>query len=164
MNQLRFAAWAYGWEGHSPGRVLSLVSRLAAGQYDLFATALVVQLEPSSGRLRYAVAGHPPSVVVEDGRARLLTDLVGPPLGITDTFEYQDATDVLAPGSTIALYSDGVIERRFERLDAGIERLEKALVASGSDVTQVLDLCFTGLDAVHDDACLMIVKRDSNAP
>jgi serine phosphatase RsbU (regulator of sigma subunit) len=160
MNQLRFAAWAYCWEGHSPARVLSLVSRLAASDSELFATALVVHLDPSSGRLRYAVAGHPPCVVVEEEHARLLTDVLGPPLGITDSFEYQDASDELPPGATMALYSDGVIERRFERLDAGILRLEEALVAGAGDVAQVLDLCFTGLDVVHDDACLLIVKRD----
>src|SRR4051812_14541299 len=160
MNQLRFASWAYCWEGHRPGRVLSLVSRLATLP-EMFATALVVQLDPATGRLRYAVAGHPPSVVIEEGNARLLQAVIGPPLGITDRVDYADAADALAPGATIALYSDGVIERRFERLDAGIRRLEDALLAAGGDVAQVLDLCFTGLDAVHDDACLLIVKRDA---
>jgi serine phosphatase RsbU (regulator of sigma subunit) len=164
MNQLRFAMWAYCWEGHSPGRVLSLVGRLATTHRDLFATALIVQLDPASGGLRYAVAGHPPCVVVEHGQPRLLTDVLGPPLGISDSFEYADASDRLAPGSTIALYSDGVIERRFERLDAGIRRLERALIDSGNDVAHVLDLCLSGLEAAHDDACLLIVKRDQEEP
>ncbi|MFB7653471.1 MULTISPECIES: PP2C family protein-serine/threonine phosphatase [unclassified Streptomyces] len=129
MSQLRTALRAYAVDGGSPGRLLTrLHTFLHHLQPDLFATAVIARFHPDDPTLTWAAAGHPPPVLrTPDGRVRILDDKPGAMLGIPLRQEIADHTVPLAPGSTLALYTDGLVERRARGIDPGIGRLADAL-------------------------------------
>ncbi|MFD9789788.1 PP2C family protein-serine/threonine phosphatase [Streptomyces sp. NPDC059070] len=129
MGQLRTALRAYAVEGDGPGRILTrLHNMLRHQQPDLYATAAVVRFRPGDPTVVWAAAGHPPPVVrAPDGSVRILDARPGIMLGIPMSYEYQDHTAHLRPGSTLALYTDGLVERRAAGIDDGIGRLTRAL-------------------------------------
>ena len=131
MGQLRTGLRAYALEGHPPGETLKRLDRLLqtiSGRG--MATAGYAVVDPATGALRYASAGHPPPVVVRRGQeAHLLEARPAPPLGSLPFAAYHEAQETLEPGDTILLYTDGLVERRREPLTAGLERL-RALAAA----------------------------------
>ncbi|CAM5744853.1 hypothetical protein SAFG77S_08746 [Streptomyces afghaniensis] len=129
MSQLRTALRAYAVDGDSPGRLLTRLHRfLHHLQPDLYATAVIARLHPDEPTLTWAAAGHPPPVLrLPDGTVRTLDAKPGAMLGIPLTQEIADHTVHLSPGSTLALYTDGLVERRAQGIDPGIERLASAL-------------------------------------
>ncbi|MGW0136866.1 PP2C family protein-serine/threonine phosphatase [Streptomyces sp. NPDC003299] len=131
MSQLRTALRAYAVDGSSPGRLLTRLHRfLHHLQPDLYATAVIARFHPAEASLTWAAAGHPPPVLRgPDGRVRTLDDKPGAMLGIPLEQEIADHTVPLEPGSTLALYTDGLVERRAQGIDPGIGRLADALGA-----------------------------------
>ncbi|MGW6546662.1 PP2C family protein-serine/threonine phosphatase [Streptomyces massasporeus] len=129
MSQLRTALRAYAVDGDSPGRLLTRLHRfLHHLQPDLYATAVIARFHPDEPTLTWAAAGHPPPVLrLPDGTVRTLDAKPGAMLGIPLTQEIADHTERLEPGSTLALYTDGLVERRAQGIDPGIERLATAL-------------------------------------
>ncbi|MEU3936304.1 SpoIIE family protein phosphatase [Streptomyces sp. NPDC029044] len=129
MSQLRTALRAYAVDGDSPGRLLTRLHRfLHHLQPDLYATAVIARFHPDEPTLTWAAAGHPPPVLrLPDGTVRTLDAKPGAMLGIPLTQEIADHTEQLEPGSTLALYTDGLVERRAQGIDPGIERLASAL-------------------------------------
>ncbi|QCB93568.1 SpoIIE family protein phosphatase [Cellulomonas shaoxiangyii] len=111
--------------------------------------------------LRWANAGHlPPLLLHPDGRAELLrrpSDLL---LGLRAHTERRDHALVLPPGATVLLYTDGLVERRGERLSAGLERLRVhveglAALPLGELCDRLVDDLATGSD---DDVALLAVR------
>ncbi|WP_030897175.1 MULTISPECIES: PP2C family protein-serine/threonine phosphatase [unclassified Streptomyces] len=129
MSQLRTALRAYAVDGDSPGRLLTRLHRfLHHLQPDLYATAVIARFHPDEPTVTWAAAGHPPPVLrLADGTVRTLDAKPGAMLGIPLTQEISDHTVRLSPGSTLALYTDGLVERRAQGIDPGIERLAQAL-------------------------------------
>ncbi|MFW6775402.1 SpoIIE family protein phosphatase [Nocardioides sp. CPCC 205120] len=129
-----------------PAAVLRRVdAAMTTLQVDTMATAVVARLEQTPQeraegvtRLRWSNAGHPPPVVVvptEDGgmTSRLLwADAANPMLGLLtgipgDEEPRDDSVVVLPRGSTLLLYTDGLVERRGHVLDEGLEQLREVL-------------------------------------
>ena len=82
--------------------------------------------------------GHPPAVVrYADGRTVLLDEQCDPPLGYVSTVHRHRAE--LAPGATLVLYTDGLVERRTESLNTGFERLLSVCSAGPSDADALCD-------------------------
>jgi PAS domain S-box-containing protein len=140
---------AYGDYGHDLGPA--------------FATAVAVVVDPSSGTLRYANAGHPaPLVVLPDGEIRWLSTAVAPPLGVPVERGYVATELTLPPGATIVMYSDGLIERRREHLDLGFERLAaSASRHAGASPDELADLILGDLtDSVEiaDDVIVVCAR------
>jgi serine phosphatase RsbU (regulator of sigma subunit) len=79
--------------------------------------------------LIYSNAGHPPPILAHpDGTCDLLDQALEPPLGARpEDLPFPQASRSYAPGDTLVLYSDGLIERRGEDIDVGIDRLAAAL-------------------------------------
>jgi anti-anti-sigma factor len=127
MGQLRSALAGYLLEGHSPAVALELLDRYAS-RVDgaLGSTCVCLTLDQDSGELRYAGAGHPPILVVEPDGARYLERAGGTVLGVVARSPYREARTVIEPGTSVVLYSDGLIERREEVLDVGLDRLTRA--------------------------------------
>ena len=126
MGQLRIALRAYAAEGHSPGAVLARTGRLLAElDTDLFATCCYLSLDPATGSVSAARAGHPQPARIHAGQGTAVElDLPGgPPLGVDPTAYYPESETVLAPGETLLLYTDGLIETRDEDIDTSFERL-----------------------------------------
>jgi anti-sigma regulatory factor (Ser/Thr protein kinase)/putative methionine-R-sulfoxide reductase with GAF domain len=134
MGQLRAGMRAYALDGHSPGDTLKRLDRMLqtiSGQG--MATATYVVVDPASGTLRYASAGHPPPVVIRGGReAHLLGITAAPPLGSLPFSSFPEVEDKLAANDTILLYTDGLVERRTESLTTGLERLRAVAATSAS--------------------------------
>lgn len=133
MSQLRTALRAYAVDGGSPGRLLTrLHTFLHHLQPDLFATAVIARFHPDDPTMTWAAAGHPPPVLrTPDGRVQTLDAKPGAMLGIPLRQEIADHTVRMAPGSTLALYTDGLVERRARGIDPGIARLAEALGSFG---------------------------------
>lgn len=128
MGRLRSAFAAFATELRGPGELLSRLDRFAAGPSGVdFATACFAVFEPQTGLLRYASAGHPPMLLVDPaGNCRWLEGGRSQPLyGAIDS-DRPEASVTLRPGTLLLLYSDGLVERRGERLSVGLTRLEEA--------------------------------------
>ncbi|CAL9653563.1 hypothetical protein SUDANB145_06691 [Streptomyces sp. enrichment culture] len=166
MSQLRTALRAYAVDGGSPGRLLTrLHTFLHNLQPDLYATAVIARFHPEEPTMTWAAAGHPPPVLRgPDGRVRILDAKPGAMLGIPLKQDIADHTVRVAPGTTLALYTDGLVERRARGIDPGIERLAAAL---GSFGPAELDIDLGGAaDGIlgpllsdserDDDVCLLL--------
>jgi serine phosphatase RsbU (regulator of sigma subunit)/anti-sigma regulatory factor (Ser/Thr protein kinase) len=163
MGQLRSAFHAYAYDHGSPAEVLGRMLRLVPEGG--MATAVCLTLDPFTGELRYATAGHPPPVAF-DGPTRSvsLLDIAGaPPLGYVAADKLVDARLVLAPGSTVVAYTDGLVERRSVSIDVGIDRLSAALI-SGADLSAdelagwILDEVGQTQASEEDDVALLVLR------
>jgi PAS domain S-box-containing protein len=127
------------------------------------ATALFATLEPSTGRLRIASAGHLPPLVITDGRGTLLpvrpSRMLGAPPAPAPAVEW---AGVLPPGSTLLLFTDGLVESRSADLDEGLTRLLAAAGRAGtSDPDELCDRLLAELTGAHraDDIALLALTR-----
>ncbi|MGW1986878.1 PP2C family protein-serine/threonine phosphatase [Streptomyces collinus] len=172
MGQLRTALRAYAVEGNGPARILTLLHRMLRHQQpELYATCAIARFTPGDPTLVWAAAGHPPAVVRDpDGTVRVLEAKPGIMLGVPLAFEYEENTVELPAGSTLALYTDGLVERRTAGIDAGIERLAQAVGALGSVELENLDTAADSLlkpmlhDSEHDDDVCLLLCRTTAAP
>jgi serine phosphatase RsbU (regulator of sigma subunit)/CheY-like chemotaxis protein/anti-sigma regulatory factor (Ser/Thr protein kinase) len=166
MAELRAAlrAYALGDDPRSPAAtVAALNSMVSATHGRMVATLLYMVVEAEGTSLRFASAGHPPPLVMDDeGHSRFLSQRVGPPLGATDAHHYRDFPAELAPGSTLLLYTDGLIERRGEVIDDGLDRLQRALVGAPSDLEELCAHVLTTVaegQGLADDTALLALRR-----
>jgi GAF domain-containing protein/anti-sigma regulatory factor (Ser/Thr protein kinase) len=151
MAQLRTTLRAYAFEGQSPGDVVDRLNRMLVYLAPAtMTTAAFLTLDPEREVVTVVSAGHPqPLVVGPDGTATFLPVPAGIALGATRGARYREHTFPLPAGSTILLYTDGVIEVRGESLDEGLERLRR-LVERG--FTDVETLCDTVIEEMVADA------------
>ncbi|MET9872984.1 PP2C family protein-serine/threonine phosphatase, partial [Streptomyces sp. NPDC006386] len=173
MSQLRTALRAYAVDGDSPGRLLTRLHRfLHHLQPDLYATAVIARFHPDEPTLTWAAAGHPPPVLRQaDGSVRVLDAKPGAMLGIPLTQEIDDHTVPVAPGSTLALYTDGLVERRAQGIDPGIGRLATALggfrsgeldADLGGSADRILHPLLSDSER-DDDVCLLLCHLRGDA-
>ncbi len=126
MGQLRSALSAVARTTDSAVEAVARLDRFAHGIEGAKATTLLYGIvDPVAGTLRYTSAGHPPALIVSpNGSARFLDGGRGWPLAVADPDRPRpEAVAELEPGSTILLYTDGLVERRNERLEDGLARL-----------------------------------------
>ncbi|MEV7286175.1 PP2C family protein-serine/threonine phosphatase [Streptomyces sp. NPDC093252] len=144
-----------------PHRVLRQLDALAAREPDRRpATCLIARTDPVRGLVSLASAGHPPPAVIgADGRVALLDVPVGPPLG-TGHGGYGPATHRLAPGQTLLLFTDGLVERRDEDIDRSLARLTGLRFPPGTGVEDMLDTVLARLDArdAEDDVAVLAAR------
>jgi GAF domain-containing protein len=149
---LRYVAMA----GARPAEVLqALDAACPAITGTNFATLGYAEYWPAEDVVAYACAGHPPPLLVIDGHAAYLNDGRSAPLGFGDSAR-PEARLTARPGAMLVLYSDGLIERRREIIDRGLDRLA-ALAASlaGTDAQHWADSLLTGMtdgQIISDDA------------
>jgi len=180
MGQVRGLLRGIGYaRGGSPAQVLSELDRAVQGlALDTMATALVARLESEARRdderqgsrlredqvlLRWASAGHlPPIVIAPDGSVSVLdgapADLL---LGVDPETRRVDHATVLDRGSTVLLYTDGLVERRDRGIDAGTAEL--AGVLAGCADLSLEELCDRVLERMflpdaEDDVALLAVR------
>ena len=89
-----------------------------------FATVAYAEYDPAGTALTYACAGHPPPLLADGDTVAYLEDGRSAALGFGDT--PTQATVTVKPGARLVLYTDGLIERRTEPIDAGFARLARA--------------------------------------
>jgi hypothetical protein len=153
---LRGVAYA---ESCPPARCLAALDRamegLAIGE---FATAVLAELDGTT--LRWSNAGHmPPAVLAPDGTVRFLETRSEPLLGL-GAGPRTDHVEELAPGSAVVLFTDGLIERRDESLDRGLERLAASLEELHEpDAEAICDHLLARLGTRRDDDVALLVAR-----
>ncbi|WP_228386614.1 ATP-binding SpoIIE family protein phosphatase, partial [Streptomyces katsurahamanus] len=185
MGQLRIALRAYASEGHRPDAVLSRASRFLHGITDTyekadyssprFATCLYLEVDPESGRIEMARAGHPePAVRMADGTVLMWPTEGGLPLGIDPDSDYPTTRLRLEPGETMMVCTDGLLETGGHDLDTGWARLREVLENQAEHSLE--ELADSLVQAVHgpvshyttgpladrreDDVALVLLSRE----
>jgi serine phosphatase RsbU (regulator of sigma subunit)/anti-sigma regulatory factor (Ser/Thr protein kinase) len=125
MGQIRSAIRAYALDRESPGETLTKLNTVVRGlDQRETATAVYLALDLVERTFCLASAGHPPPLVIDPaGSARFLEEGRSVPLGAHAGTRYREAVARIEPGSTIVLYTDGLVERRGSSLNQGLERL-----------------------------------------
>jgi anti-sigma regulatory factor (Ser/Thr protein kinase) len=133
MAQLRTALRAYAVEGHAPGQVLELVNRLMTGLGPRAMTTLAYAvIDTERATLELVVAGHPPPLLISPaGEASFLEATGGIPLGVSELARYEPETFAFEPGTTLLLYTDGLVETRDASIDAGLGKLRALAGGNG---------------------------------
>lgn len=168
MGQLRMALRAYALQDPSPVGVMSglhrLVSQLPMPE---MVTLMYLVFDPATRTLRFANAGHPPALVVGAGTGTYLEHGLAPPVGVTVDGLYTEASQELAAGTTLLLYTDGLVERRGVSIQDGLDRL--SLFAAASSTSDLEGFCDDVLSSlldqgqVADDVALVAMRAESLA-
>ena len=166
MAALRFAVRAYLAQDDDIATVLTRLRALLDITVDhQFATVLIGELDPGTGAVRLASAGHFPPLLLTDGRAELLECPVAPPIGVP-TSGAPAVAELRVPGrATLLAFTDGAVERRGEVIDTGLERLRStAAAAEGHGLPAVLDrLMDTAAQGGRDDTVILGLRWTTGA-
>ena len=123
IDELRHALRAYAFDSLDPAEALHRTNALLGTvRPDAMATALRGDFDARAQTVRIASAGHPPPVLVHEGRASLVRVTPSPPLGYANDRPVV-TTFAFGPGDRLVLVTDGVFERRTESIDMGLLRL-----------------------------------------
>ncbi|WP_020140448.1 PP2C family protein-serine/threonine phosphatase [Streptomyces sp. 351MFTsu5.1] len=165
MGQLRSALSAASRVAEGPAQALDVLGRYAhVIEGAESATAVTTFIDFDHGTITYSSAGHPPPMLVHaDGRVECLDRATDPPLDASpDPIPRPQATTTFAPGATLALYTDGLVERRREDVDTGLTRLADALTRHRKEDPETLaDAVLAELlptSGATDDTALVIVR------
>jgi anti-sigma regulatory factor (Ser/Thr protein kinase) len=161
MSQLRNALRAFLSEAHPPAVALQRLNSMAWTLEDrVMATLVYLVFDPSSGRLRLANAGHlPPLLVAPGGDTRYLNEGRSLPLGVRPATRYGEAEYVVEAGSTILLYTDGLVERRGVTIDDGLARLARGAEAEHDGLDSLCDHILAAMaPSGEDDVALLALE------
>jgi serine phosphatase RsbU (regulator of sigma subunit)/anti-sigma regulatory factor (Ser/Thr protein kinase) len=160
MGQVRSTLRAYALDGEGPGTTLTKLNRIVRSlDQSETVTAVYLALDLERGTVTVASAGHPPPLLIAPGGdAQFLEEVGSVPLGAHATSRYEESVARLEAGSTILLYTDGLVERRDISLD---ERLAQLASEASADFEEPESLCtrlidaLVGAEAPADDVALM---------
>lgn len=160
MSRLRPALRALALIQHDPAMVLAMLN-----QHVLFfdpgtVGSLLYGIIDPRGVLTYASAGHMPPLLINDGDPPVFLEEPGEPiLGADPLVRYRSRHVTLKPGSALLLYTDGLVERRDEPLEEGMERLR--IAAAERDWITLEDLCSVVIPPdrqLEDDLAVLSVR------
>jgi hypothetical protein len=162
MGRVRSALRAYSLIDGSPARVLDLVDRKVTHfEIGTVVTVVCAVLEPPYDTMTVASAGHLPPVIAVPGRPASLAEVdASPPVGTGWGAPRRSSTIAVPPGTVVALCTDGLVERRREPLDVGLERLRQA-VGPGEPDRVARDIMRHLLSGIvpTDDIALVVMRR-----
>jgi hypothetical protein len=153
------------------GSLDALAGRLNAilhrdGLENRFATLFYLEVEPSSGRVRYVNAGHNPPLVTR-GPSLQRVGASSIPLGMFEPVSYAEGVLDLAPGETLVAYSDGLVEAEGPAGEEfGMDRLERSVARLAGATPRILGEGllaeldgFVGEGRPADDVSLLVLRR-----
>jgi Stage II sporulation protein E (SpoIIE) len=164
MARLHFAIRAYAAQGDSPEVILRKLGQLLNLEHDRsFATILCGVVNVADHTLTLVNAGHPPLLLLNGTGGDFVKTAIFPPVGVIESTEYRSVTLTVPDRSTILAFTDGLVERRGEVIDTGLERLRS--LTSGSPL--VLDDLLSKLlvdmrDGGFSDDMAILAVRWSN--
>jgi anti-sigma regulatory factor (Ser/Thr protein kinase) len=165
MGRLRSALRAYALESNDPAEVLRrLDAKLLHFEPGEMATVLFALIDPSFTSLTVSSAGHLPPVVATPGRpGAVLADIaVDPPLGVRTGIRRHTTEVALPPGGVVCLFTDGLVERRGESIEAGLDRLLESVHVGRSEAVAVEVMAhLVGAAVAEDDIALLALHRES---
>ncbi|NUR70910.1 MAG: SpoIIE family protein phosphatase [Hamadaea sp.] len=162
MGRIRSALRAYALESVDPADVLTRLDRkIQLFEPGAMATAAYAVVTPDRTSVTFSVAGHLMPVVLEPGAARghLLEAPVDLPLGALPDADRRITTLAVSPGLGLLLYTDGLVERRRQSIDDGIEKLLSGL--TGGDAEELCAAATANMlhnEAVSDDVAVVGVR------
>ncbi|WP_285653437.1 SpoIIE family protein phosphatase [Actinomycetospora sp. NBRC 106375] len=176
MGELRGVLRSYAWEGLGPADVVDRCDDVVQGlDMAAMATAVYARLERGDApddtgwTLRYSNAGHPPPLLRRaDGAVELLTGNLSPLIGATRAITRQETSVRCGPGDLLVLHTDGLIEAPGMDPDERTQLIVDTLAAQPLDMP-VEELCdrllgVLGVDSLRDDAVLLAIRLDHQAP
>ncbi|ETB26485.1 SpoIIE family protein phosphatase [Mycobacterium avium] len=170
MGQLRSSARALLINGAEPAVLLDQLDSAASLIPNAYCTTVFLAiLDTETGVLQYSNAGHMPAVLAgpEPRTRTLLTDAASVPLAVRREDPRPQATRLLPPGSTLMLFTDGLVERKHEPIDDGIGRAAEVLAQTMTlPLDTVADEVLRELApaAGYDDDVAMVIYRHQQSP
>lgn len=170
MGQFRHSFRALVQSSVSPEEALRVLNRIALDELCTTMTMVYVELDTRTGEGTVWRCGHLPPAVAAPGRDEvrwLADDDGGPMLGFLPELAIRPSPVHLEPGELLLLYTDGLVERRGESIEAGLRRLAGALVTPDlvGDTATIDNVC----DLLHerlaergpdaDDTATLAVRR-----
>ncbi len=166
MVELRHVLRAYALEGHEPHHILQLMDRLLAHFHpEITATMCLAVLDPLTGAMDIANAGHLPPLVVSPGGQAEYLPVHGPLLGLN--LDHKPATVArLEPGQVLLMVTDGLIERPRVDLADSLEDLRERTThtACAPDTLRDALLQHYSRDTDDDIALLAVRRRPAASP
>ena len=162
MGRIRSALRAYALETPDPAEVLVRLDRkMQHFEADALATVLYAVFEPDFDEVRVSLAGHPPPVIAAPGAdpepANVPPDLM---IGVSRGAPRRTTSLKFVPGALLCLYTDGLIERRDEGFDIGLNRLCRAIQPGPPDaVCAGVMATLVGRNPACDDIALLVIRR-----
>lgn len=169
MTQLRNTLRAYALEHMSPAAVLDRLDNLLRHlEPGAMATTIYLVYDPADRSLRFSAAGHPYPMVVSDGKdPEFLRAGRSVLLGTGIPGGREEATVMLPPGSTLVLYTDGLIERRNQRsLDQGFAMLAASMRPGLTDPDEACEAILDALlgeEPPSDDVAVLVMRTSDQA-
>jgi PAS domain S-box-containing protein len=169
MGQLRSSARALLINGAQPALLLEQLDSAASLIPNAYCTTVFLAiLDTETGLLQYSNAGHMPAVLAgPQSGTSWLTDARSVPLAVRRDEPRPQASQLLPPGSTMMLFTDGLVERKHESLDDGIARAADVLVKTiklPPDAVADAVLRELAPAAGYDDDVAMVIYRRQPAP
>jgi PAS domain S-box-containing protein len=161
MAAARFSLRALALTEPAPENVLARLNEVVrVFESNTMITAIYGVLDPGAQEWTYATAGHCPAMLRDpDGNTRILDERCDPPLGIAHSFLRH--TTPAASGSTLVLYTDGLVERRTELITIGLERLRHACDEGPANPEELCDYLLDVMlrdAAPTDDVAMLVVS------
>ena len=166
MGQLRSASQAVLLRAPGPAEALAdldiFASRIPGAECT---TVFCAILDPAAGTVTYSCAGHPPPILVTAGGDHYLLDQARSlPLAMLPAdWQRSQATATLPPGATLMLYTDGLVERRNQPLDKGIDAAAVAVAERTQDhpddVADHVMSVMTPAAGYEDDVAVLIYRH-----
>jgi serine phosphatase RsbU (regulator of sigma subunit) len=162
MGRLRSALRAHAMHSADPAVALTRLNQqvLHFEGKGMLATVQVAILEPGLDRLHVSSAGHPPPVLSgPDEQPRLLPVWFDPPVGVPSR-PRRTATFNVPPGSVLCFYTDGLVERREDSLQARLHRLRDTVVSGSAEtVCRHIMAQLIGANPAADDTAVLVMRR-----
>ncbi len=163
MGQLRAAVRAYARLDLPPADLLEFLDGIVRDLGpDQIVTCLYAVFDPADRTLRFANAGHLPPIIVGpvDG-ATVLAETDDPPLGV-GLYNLRQEEVILSPGATVVLYTDGLVERRGDDLEAGIESLRHLSAQLSGPLADAPETLVRGRlpQGPDDDVAVLVARVD----
>ena len=160
MVQVRNILRALAKAGEDPGQVLSRVDEVVQRMSDRggpFVTCCYATLDATTGDLRWASAGHlPPIISRKGGEVELMAQTPGPPLASLVSRSYPVSSTRLGDGDLLVLYTDGLVERRGEVIDEGLDRLRDQVSKRPESVCEAIAKYLAeGIEDPPDDTAIL---------
>jgi len=162
MGRLRSALRAYALESEAPGEALARLHRkFAHFEPSEMATVMYVVVAADLSAFAVASVGHlPPVIAFPDQDSAFLNCIPSPPIGAPLPNRPVDLVRTLEPGTTVGFYTDGLVERRGQSIDDGLEQLRAAFFAGDpEDVCAAVMSDLIGTSAVQDDTAFLVFRR-----
>jgi putative methionine-R-sulfoxide reductase with GAF domain len=160
MGRIRNALRAYALDSDDPAAVLTRLDDMVCHfEPDEMATVLYGVFDPDRRRMTVSVAGHPlPLMTSPTADAQLVDAPADPPIGSAAAAPRRATEVPVSEGATIYFFTDGVVERRGEHIEVGLERLRETAIPGPPHrgCTRIVSQLLAG-EQPDDDAAVLAV-------